>query len=257
MADNENQAKLIAALRKKAEEQAAKNPVFANMRLIGKALVDEARKRIAGGNRHPSIGAYLAEGTVSLIEPGATEGEQAGDEILSKLRGLAQEGKIQAAAICNVIDRQIPGGSVEQFISVHLEHSTGKAVISQVPVDEVVLMRGVPGVSGPAVGLFGGPTNSKIFALGNPNGPILKIALMLDGRITVDGSPATIESLRVSLRLLAEQKGVVWYYREEAQRPAQPLSNEIIKAVIENRLSIRLSSRADYSDAISLRSPTT
>jgi hypothetical protein len=256
MVDPEKQAAFIAALRKKAEDLAAQNPVFADMRLIGKALVDEARKRIANGNGQTSIGAYLTEGTVSLVEPEATGAEQAGAEILSKLRGLAQEGKIQAAAICNVIDRQIPSGSVEKFVSVHAEHSTGKAVISQIPADEAILMRGVPGASGPAVGMFGGPTNSKIFASGKPNVPILKIALTLDGRITVDGSPATIESLRVSLRLLAPQKGVVWYYREEAQRPAPPLSKEIVMAVIENRLSIRLSSRADYSDAISLKSPT-
>ena len=250
MTDPEKQATFIAGLRKKAEELAAKNPVSAEMRLIGKSPLGEARKRIAAGNEHPVIGAYLNEGTVSMIEPEATEAEQAGEEILSKLRGLAQAGKIQTAAMCNVIDRQIPGGSVEKFVSVHMEHSTGKAVISQVPADEAVLMRGVPGANGPAVALFGGPTNPKIFVSGNPNPPILKIALMLDGRITVDGSPATMDSVRDSLRLLAGRKGVVWYYREAAERQAPPQSIEIINAVIENRLSIRLSSRADYSDAI-------
>lgn len=169
MADPEKQAAFIAGLRKKAEELAGKNPVFADMRMIGKSLLDEARKRIARGNEHPFFGAYLKEGKVSLIEPQATEAERAASEILSKLRGLAQEGKIQAAAICNVIDKQIPGGSVEKFVSVHTEHSTGKATISQVPADESVLMRGVPGASGPAVGVFGGPTNPKIFVSGNPN----------------------------------------------------------------------------------------
>ena len=75
---------------------------------------------------------------------------------------------------------------------------------------------------------------------------------MVDGRITVDGSPATIDSIRVSLKLLAEQKGVVWYYREAGQGKAPPQSAEVIKAVIENHLPIRLSSRADYSDAIGI-----
>jgi hypothetical protein len=32
----------------------------------------------------------------------------------------------------------------------------------------------------------------------NPNPPILKIAVMTDGSIRVDGSPATMESLRVT-----------------------------------------------------------
>jgi hypothetical protein len=84
----------------------------------------------------------------------------------------------------------------------------------------------------------------------NPNAPILKIAVKTDGSITVDGSPATMDSLRVSLKRLAEQKGVVWYYREAGQTEAPPEANEVIKLVIENRLPIKLSSRPDYSDAI-------
>ena len=40
--------------------------------------------------------------------------------------------------------------------------------------------------------------------------PTLKIAVMAEGRITVAGTPTTIDSLRVSLKRLAEQKGVVW-----------------------------------------------
>ena len=54
----------------------------------------------------------------------------------------------------------------------------------------------------------------------SPNAPILKIAVMANGRITVDGSPATIDSLRVSLKRLAEQKGIVWYYRESGEAKA-------------------------------------
>jgi hypothetical protein len=83
----------------------------------------------------------------------------------------------------------------------------------------------------------------------SPNA-VLKIAVMADGRITVDGSPATIDSLRVSLKRLAEQKGIVWYYREAGEAKAPPVSAEAIQAVIENRLPIKLSSRSDFSDAI-------
>jgi hypothetical protein len=84
----------------------------------------------------------------------------------------------------------------------------------------------------------------------SPNAPTLKIAVMVDGRITVDDSPATIGSVRVSLKRLAERKGVVWYYREAGQTKAPPESAEVMRAVIENRLPIRLSSRPDFSDAI-------
>jgi hypothetical protein len=84
----------------------------------------------------------------------------------------------------------------------------------------------------------------------SPDARILKIAVMADGRITVDGSPATIDSLRFSLRHLAEQKGVVWYYRENAQAKAPPEASMVIQLVIENRLSVKLSREPDFSDAI-------
>jgi len=73
---------------------------------------------------------------------------------------------------------------------------------------------------------------------------------MADGRITVDGSPTTMDSLRMSLKQLADQKGAVWYYREAGRGAAPPESAEIMKEVIENHLPIKLSSRPDYSDAI-------
>jgi len=84
----------------------------------------------------------------------------------------------------------------------------------------------------------------------DPNAPVLKIAVMSDGRITVDGAAATIDSLRNSLKRMAEQNGVVWYYREAGETEAPPESTEVMKAVIENRLPIRLSSRPDFSNTI-------
>ena len=80
--------------------------------------------------------------------------------------------------------------------------------------------------------------------------PIIKVAVFADGRITADGSPATVDSLRESFKKLAEQKGAVWYYREAGQGEPPPQAMEVMKAVVEARLPIRLSSRPDYSDAI-------
>ena len=96
----------------------------------------------------------------------------------------------------------------------------------------------------------------------SPNAPILKIAVMADGRVTVDGSPATMESLRASLKQLAGQQGVVWYYREAGEAQPSPQSaevvDEVMNAVFETRLPIRLSSRPDYSDSIGMDGrPTT
>ena len=80
--------------------------------------------------------------------------------------------------------------------------------------------------------------------------PIIKVAVFADGHITADGSPATVESLRESFKKLAEQKGIVYYYREAAQGEPPPQATEVIKAIIEARLPVRLSSRPDYSNAI-------
>ncbi|HEY8714486.1 MAG TPA: hypothetical protein VIM00_03855 [Candidatus Acidoferrum sp.] len=82
--------------------------------------------------------------------------------------------------------------------------------------------------------------------------PILKVAVMADGRIVVDGSPATMDSLRLSLKSLAGKNGVVWYYREAAQSLGPPESVQVIQAVTESRLPIKLSSQPDFSDAIGL-----
>jgi hypothetical protein len=82
--------------------------------------------------------------------------------------------------------------------------------------------------------------------------PTLKIAVMADGRIFVDGSLATIGSVRTSLQRLSSQKGAVWYYREAGQGEPPPQAAEVMQAVIENRLPIRLSSRPDFSDAIGM-----
>jgi len=81
------------------------------------------------------------------------------------------------------------------------------------------------------------------------NAPVLKVAVFSDGRLTVDGELSSIPSLRESFRKLSEQRGVVWYYRENPGGEASLLAKEVIAEVIAARLSIRLSTKPDYSDA--------
>jgi hypothetical protein len=83
-----------------------------------------------------------------------------------------------------------------------------------------------------------------------PSGSVLKIAVFADGRLAVDGSPASIPSLQTSLRQLSERKGVVWYYREAGRDAPPPIALEVMKAVVEARVPIRLSTRPDYSDSV-------
>jgi hypothetical protein len=80
--------------------------------------------------------------------------------------------------------------------------------------------------------------------------PILKIAVFSDGRLTADGAPSTIQSLRESLRKLSEEHGAVWYYRESGQNAPPPVATEVINEVMAARVPIRLSSKPDYSDSV-------
>ena len=80
--------------------------------------------------------------------------------------------------------------------------------------------------------------------------PIMKVAVLIDGRITADGSPATIESLQESFKKLAEQKGSVWIYRETGRNAPSRQANQLMLAVNAAGVPFRLSSRPDYSDSL-------
>lgn len=87
----------------------------------------------------------------------------------------------------------------------------------------------------------------------SPEAGIIKAAILADGRITLNGSPATIDLMRRSLKNLAEQKGTVYYYQE---LPAQNVPKAYgamwatMEAIATNRLRARFSSRPDYSDSL-------
>lgn len=91
---------------------------------------------------------------------------------------------------------------------------------------------------------------SVSFAQQKPPGPVLKLAVMASGSITVKGAPATLQSLRNSLKTLSQQKGVVWYYREAPNTEGPPIVKEVVQAIVDARLPVRFSSRPDYSDTI-------
>jgi hypothetical protein len=85
---------------------------------------------------------------------------------------------------------------------------------------------------------------------------ILKIAVLADGRLLADGTSTSLESLRERLDRVKEQQGVVWYYREGSDGEPPPIAMEVMSAVVDAGLPIRLSSRPDFSDAVGAgRSP--
>jgi hypothetical protein len=82
------------------------------------------------------------------------------------------------------------------------------------------------------------------------NTPVLKIAVLSDGRLMVEGQPSTIPQLREALQKLSKEHGAVWYYRQDGLHDPPPIVKDVLKEVVALRLPIRLSTKPDYSDSL-------
>jgi hypothetical protein len=80
--------------------------------------------------------------------------------------------------------------------------------------------------------------------------PVARIAVSAHGTVTFDGVVVTIETLRPKLAELRKLNGVVWYYRESTGGAPPPQAADVIKQVIEHRLTISMSTKPDYSDVV-------
>lgn len=80
------------------------------------------------------------------------------------------------------------------------------------------------------------------------HGPVMKISVFADGRLQVDGTSATIDSLKPALQKLSGEGGVVWYYREAGPGEPPAIVTEVMQAIGDARLPVRLSTDADFKD---------
>ncbi len=81
--------------------------------------------------------------------------------------------------------------------------------------------------------------------------PVAKVSVLSSGKVLLDGKPTTMAALDAALGSLAASKGVVWYYREDAEAAEPPAASiEVIELVIKHRLPISMSTRPDFSDAV-------
>ena len=74
-----------------------------------------------------------------------------------------------------------------------------------------------------------------------------KLTVLQNGHVIFNGQAVTIEQLRPKLTELAEQNGVVWYYREAPEKEPPAVSRQVIQAVIDNKLPISFSTKPDFS----------
>jgi hypothetical protein len=83
-----------------------------------------------------------------------------------------------------------------------------------------------------------------------PETRILKVSVIAAGELLLDGIPISVKKLEEVIRQNAAAKLFVWYYRENAASDAPPVATEVLKLITEHGLPIRLSSRPDFSDAV-------
>jgi len=81
-------------------------------------------------------------------------------------------------------------------------------------------------------------------------GVVAKVRVDRRGGITLDGEPVSLEALREAFARLRSMQGAVWYYREPggADAPADVLA--VVRAVVDAKLPISISSKQDFSDVV-------
>ena len=93
--------------------------------------------------------------------------------------------------------------------------------------------------------------SGNVFAQVNTGeGPVGKVAVAANGRVSFNGVAVTLDTLKVKLAELKQQQGVVWYYREAAGGEAPKEAKEVVKLVVMNRLPVLMSTKPDYSDVV-------
>lgn len=79
---------------------------------------------------------------------------------------------------------------------------------------------------------------------------ILKVSVLADGRLLLDGSPVTLTELSGAIQAAPPTGAAVWYYRENAEGQGPSIALDVLKLITERRLPIRLSTKPDFSDAV-------
>ena len=83
---------------------------------------------------------------------------------------------------------------------------------------------------------------------------IVKVGILKDGTLVIEGKPATLGALRARLADAKSKRGVVWYFREasegEPSAEVEMTMTAVLDMIVEHQLPVSLSSRSDYSDVI-------
>jgi len=79
---------------------------------------------------------------------------------------------------------------------------------------------------------------------------VARIRVSRAGEIWCDDVRTSLAELGPRLAQLRAAQGVVWYYREEAGDEPSPEAMAVVRMVVEQRLPISMSTRADFGDVV-------
>lgn len=82
---------------------------------------------------------------------------------------------------------------------------------------------------------------------------IKKVWVTKDGVIQLDGKVADFAAVEQALSAIAKRDGVVFYGRDDAREEPHPNAVKIIELITALHLPVRLSSKPDFSDAVTPR----
>ena len=87
-----------------------------------------------------------------------------------------------------------------------------------------------------------------------PDPTLVKLSLLGDARLLIDGKESTLEALATRLDELVKAKGSVLYYREDAGQDPSPAVDakmqKVLEAIMSRGLPISLSPRPDFSTVV-------
>jgi hypothetical protein len=89
------------------------------------------------------------------------------------------------------------------------------------------------------------------------DGPSAKIWISTTGSVEIDGKQVEVESVGPMLAELAKRDGVVFYGRDAAEEDPHPNAMQVLQMVMSSGLPIRMSTKRDFSDAVSLEGKST
>jgi biopolymer transport protein ExbD len=82
--------------------------------------------------------------------------------------------------------------------------------------------------------------------------PNAKICISNAGSVELNGRQVELESIGPMLAELAQKKGAVFYGRDAPEEDPHPNGMKVLQMVMASRLPVRMSTKRDFSDAVSL-----